>query len=150
MVAIVLRHGHGVAGRPAARNNAYFVHRVAVGQHARHNGVDNARFAVADAGAFMRDMAAQAAAVGRAGTDEEGRPLVLLMDPPRAGSTEEFLRAAVQLAPERIAYISCNPETQVRDLGFLKQFGYGVRTVQPVDMFPHTDHIETIALIERM
>lgn len=72
------------------------------------------------------------------------------MDPPRAGSTEEFLRAAVQLAPERIAYISCNPETQVRDLGFLKQFGYGVRTVQPVDMFPHTDHIETIALIERM
>ena len=119
-------------------------------QNARHNGVDNARFAVADAGAFMRDMAAQAAAAGRAGTDEEGRPLVLLMDPPRAGSTEEFLRAAVQLAPERIAYISCNPETQVRDLGFLKQFGYGVRTVQPVDMFPHTDHIETIALIERM
>ena len=100
MVAIVLRHGHGVAGRPAARNNAYFVHRVAVGQHARHNGVDNARFAVADAGAFMRDMAAQAAAAGRAGADEEGRPLVLLMDPPRAGSTEEFLRAAVQLAPE--------------------------------------------------
>ncbi len=89
-------------------------------QNARHNGVDNARFAVADAGAFMRDMAAQAAAAGRAGTDEEGRPLVLLMDPPRAGSTEEFLRAAVQLAPERIAYISCNPETQVRDLGFLK------------------------------
>ena len=119
-------------------------------QNARHNGVDNARFAVADAGAFMRDMAAQAAAAGRAGTDEEGRPLVLLMDPPRAGSTEEFLRAAVQLAPERIVYISCNPETQVRDLGFLKQFGYGVRTVQPVDMFPHTDHIETIALIERM
>ena len=119
-------------------------------QNARHNGVDNARFAVADAGAFMRDMAAQAAAAGRAGTDEEGRPLVLLMDPPRAGSTEEFLRAAVQLAPERIVYISCNPETQVRDLGFLKQFGYGVRTVQPVDMFPHTDHIETIALIGRM
>ena len=56
----------------------------------------------------------------------------------------------MQLAPERIVYISCNPETQVRDLGFLKQFGYGVRTVQPVDMFPHTDHIETIALIERM
>ena len=60
------------------------------------------------------------------------------------------MRAAVQLAPERIVYISCNPETQVRDLGFLKQFGYGVQTVQPVDMFPHTDHIETIALIERM
>ena len=55
----------------------------------------------------------------------------------------------MQLAPERIAYISCNPETQVRDLGFLKQFGYGVRTVQPVDMFPHTDHIETVAVLSR-
>ena len=97
----------------------------------------------------MRDVAAEAAAAGRAGVDENGRPLVLLMDPPRAGSSEEFLRAAVQLAPSRIVYISCNPETQVRDLAFLRQFGFEVRAVQPVDMFPHTDHIETIALIER-
>ena len=118
-------------------------------QNARHNGVDNARFVVGDAGAFMRDMAAEAAAAGRAGVDEDGRPLVLLMDPPRAGSSEEFLRAAVQLAPARIVYISCNPETQVRDLAFLRRFDFKVRAVQPVDMFPHTDHIETIALIER-
>lgn len=118
-------------------------------QNARHNGVDNARFVTDDAGVFMRDMAADAAAAGRAGVDEDGRPLVLLMDPPRAGSTEEFLSAAVQLAPARIVYISCNPETQVRDLAFLRKFGFAVRTVQPVDMFPHTDHIETIALIER-
>ena len=55
----------------------------------------------------------------------------------------------MQLAPSRIVYISCNPETQVRDLAFLRQFGFEVRAVQPVDMFPHTDHIETIALIER-
>ena len=57
---------------------------------------------------------------------------------------------AVQLAPERIAYISCNPETQVRDLGFLKQFGYGVRTVQPVDMFPMTHHVETVCLLSKL
>ena len=75
---------------------------------------------------------------------------VLLMDPPRAGSSEEFLAAAVTLAPRRIVYISCNPTTQVRDLAFLRQHGYAVRTVQPVDMFPHTDHIETIALVERV
>lgn len=118
-------------------------------QNACHNGVDNARFVTGDAGVFMRDMAADVAAAGRAGVDEDGRPLVLLMDPPRAGSTEEFLSAAVQLAPARIVYISCNPETQVRDLAFLRKFGFAVRTVQPVDMFPHTDHIETIALIER-
>ena len=110
-------------------------------QNARHNGVDNAEFVTADAGAFLRELAADAAP-GR-------EPVVLLMDPPRAGSTEEFLSAAVRLAPERIVYISCNPQTQVRDLEFLQKHGFVVRAVQPVDMFPHTDHIETIALISR-
>ena len=108
-------------------------------ENAKHNGVENARFAVGDAGAFMRERAAAGDAVD-----------VLLMDPPRAGSSEEFLAAAVTLAPRRIVYISCNPTTQVRDLAFLRQRGYAVRTVQPVDMFPHTDHIETIALVERV
>ena len=108
-------------------------------ENARHNGVENARFVAADAGDFMRELAAQGEAVD-----------VLLMDPPRAGSTEEFLDAAAQLAPSRIVYISCNPETQVRDLAFLRDRGYVVRAVQPVDMFPHTDHIETIALVERV
>ena len=53
------------------------------------------------------------------------------------------------LAPKRVVYISCNPETQVRDLAYLAQRGYQVRIVQPVDMFPHTDHIETVALLSR-
>ena len=57
---------------------------------------------------------------------------------------------ARQPGRRRIVYISCNPTTQVRDLAFLRQRGYAVRTVQPVDMFPHTDHIETIALVERV
>ncbi|WP_080801559.1 23S rRNA (uracil(1939)-C(5))-methyltransferase RlmD [Arabiibacter massiliensis] len=108
-------------------------------ENARHNGVENARFVVGDAGEFMRE----AAATGE-------RIDVLLMDPPRAGASEEFLEAAAVLAPRRIVYISCNPETQVRDLARLRERGYAVRAVQPVDMFPHTDHIETIALAERV
>ena len=58
-------------------------------------------------------------------------------------------QAAALLAPARIVYISCNPATQVRDLALLRERGYVVRAVQPVDMFPHTDQIETIALLER-
>lgn len=108
-------------------------------ENAKHNGVENAQFVVGDAGAFMRERAAAGEAVD-----------VLLMDPPRAGASEEFLAAAVALAPRRIVYISCNPDTQVRDLAFLRQHGYEARAVQPVDMFPHTDHIETIALVERV
>ena len=75
--------------------------------------------------------------------------LVLFMDPPRAGASEAFLDAVCALAPERIVYISCNPETQVRDVACLARTGYEVRAVQPVDMFPHTSHIESIALIVR-
>ena len=74
---------------------------------------------------------------------------VVLMDPPRAGSSEEFIDALAELAPERVVYISCNPETQVRDCRLLCDRGYAVRVVQPVDMFPHTDHVETVALLAR-
>ena len=108
-------------------------------ENAKHNGVENARFVAADAGDFMREMAAS-------GEHAD----VLLMDPPRAGASQEFLEAALALAPARIVYISCNPETQVRDLARLRRGGYAVGVVQPVDMFPHTDHIETVVLLEHM
>ena len=99
----------------------------------KRNGVRNARFYCADAGDFMTAMA------------EDGEKAdVLFMDPPRAGSSPEFLRAAVKLAPKRIVYISCNPETQARDLAHLTKNGYKVRHIQPVDMFPHTNHVETV------
>ena len=55
----------------------------------------------------------------------------------------------VTLAPEKIVYISCNPETQARDLSYLTRKGYKVRRIQPVDMFPHTEHVETVALLVR-
>lgn len=107
-------------------------------ENARHNGIENAQFVTADATQFMRE---QAAAGNRAD--------LVFMDPPRAGSTEQFLDALAALAPKRVVYISCNPETQVRDLRFLVKRGYEVRIVQPVDMFPHTDHVETVALLSR-
>ena len=105
-------------------------------ENARHNGVDNATFVAADAGAFMRDCA-------QAGDKVD----VVFMDPPRAGSTEVFLDALANLRPDRVVYISCNPETQVRDVQHLVAKGYVLKTVQPVDMFPHTDHVETVALL---
>ena len=107
-------------------------------ENARHNGVENARFVVGDAGAFMREAAAGGEQVD-----------VVLMDPPRAGSSEEFLESLAACAPARAVYVSCNPETQARDVRQLERRGYRLRTLQPVDMFPHTDHIETVALLER-
>lgn len=82
----------------------------------------------------------------------EGRELgfdVVLMDPPRAGSTPEFLEGVAALAPERVVYVSCNIQTQARDLEFIRQRGYRIESLTPVDMFPHTKHIESIATLAR-
>ena len=106
-------------------------------ENARHNGIENADFTAEDAGHFMDKLA------------KEGELLdVLLMDPPRAGSNEQFLRSACSLAPKRIVYISCNPNTQARDVEYLVKHGYQLTEVQPVDMFPHTNHVENICALE--
>ncbi|MDY3899480.1 MAG: 23S rRNA (uracil(1939)-C(5))-methyltransferase RlmD, partial [Bacilli bacterium] len=68
------------------------------------------------------------------------------MDPPRSGSTKEFLSAVLKLAPKRIVYVSCNPYTQVEDLKTLLN-DYMIMTIQPVDMFPQTSHVETVVLL---
>lgn len=81
--------------------------------------------------------------------DNNERIDVLSIDPPRAGSTPEFLEAACALKPRRITYISCNPATQERDLHQLLDGGYRLLKITPVDMFPHTDHTETVAVLER-
>lgn len=104
--------------------------------NAKRNGIKNVRFFCDDAGEFMLGMA----------QDGEKADIVF-MDPPRAGSDECFLSSLVTLAPKKIVYISCNPETQQRDLRFLTKRGYKVEKVQPVDMFPHTNHIETVVLL---
>ncbi len=108
--------------------------------NARHNGVERADLICQDATAFLEE-----AASGE-GFRHDG-DVILMMDPPRAGSTPEFLQAAAKLAPKRIVYISCDPRTQARDVKLLCELGYSIEAVQPVDMFPHTDHIENIILL---
>ena len=104
--------------------------------NAKRNGIKNVRFFCDDAGEFMLGMA----------QDGEKADIVF-MDPPRAGSDECFLSSLVTLAPKKVVYISCNPETQQRDLRFLTKRGYKVEKIQPVDMFPHTNHVETVVLL---
>ena len=75
---------------------------------------------------------------------------VLFLDPPRSGSTEEFLAAAGRLDPDVIVYISCNPDTLGRDMRYIRRFlPYSVRGIQPVDMFPGSEHVETVVLLTR-
>ena len=104
--------------------------------NAKRNEVKNIQFYQNDAGKFLVEMAEQQASVD-----------VLLMDPPRSGSDEDFLRAVAKIMPEKIVYISCNPETLVRDLKVLKKSGYGVMRGGAVDMFPFTDHIEVVIMM---
>ena len=99
--------------------------------------LQNIRFFKGDAGEFME-----------AAAEEDERPDVVFMDPPRAGSSEQFLRSLIKMSPKTVVYISCNPETLARDLRFLtKNSDYRVRKIQPVDMFPHTEHIETVCCL---
>ena len=104
--------------------------------NARRNGVSNARFVAEDASSFMRSCA-----------DDGERFDVVFMDPPRSGSDERFLKSLLRMHPRKVVYISCNPETQARDCDLLCDGGYFIKKMQPVDMFPHTPHVENIALL---
>ena len=102
------------------------------------NGIDNTLFFAGD----MKDIL----------TDdfiaEHGRPDVIITDPPRAGMHPDVVKTILRAAPERIVYVSCNPATQARDLHDL-DVDYRVAAVQPVDMFPHTPHVENVVLLVR-
>ena len=107
-------------------------------RNAEANGVqDRCRFVAADATEWM----------AREGARE--RFDAVIMDPPRAGSTPEFLAGVAALAPERVAYVSCNVVTQARDLELLRKRGYRLERVTPVDMFPHTRHVESVVTLRR-
>ena len=107
--------------------------------NARANNLKNIRFYKADAGEFMREAA-----------DEDEKPDVVFMDPPRAGSDRKFLNSLIKMSPKKVVYVSCNPETLARDLAYLTQNSpYKAQKIQPVDMFPHTAHIETVVLMSR-
>lgn len=106
--------------------------------NAKRNGADNIEFYQNDAGRFLVGMAEQGA-----GAD------VVMLDPPRSGSSEEFLSSVVRLGPGRVVYISCNPETLVRDLKYLTKGGYRVKKCGAVDMFPFTDKCEAVCLLTK-
>ena len=80
---------------------------------------------------------------------QNGHPDVIITDPPRAGMHEDVINAILFAAPQRIVYVSCNPATQARDIGLLCH-QYHVTKVQPVDMFPHTHHVENVVLLEKL
>lgn len=101
--------------------------------NAKLNQIKNIAFYEGDAGRFMVSMA------------EEGEKVdVVFMDPPRSGSDEAFLSSVIRLAPKRIVYVSCGPDTLARDLKYLARNGYQVRKMQPVDMFGFTEHCEMV------
>lgn len=107
--------------------------------NAKENGISNASFIEGDAPKVMKEMAKRGEHCS-----------VLFLDPPRSGASEEFLASAGRIGPERIVYISCNPETLERDLRYIRRFlPYSIDAIQPVDMFPGSEHIETVAMLTR-
>ena len=104
--------------------------------NAKLNNIKNIRFINEDAGKFMEKLAAAGESVD-----------AVIMDPPRAGSTEAFMFSILTLKPKKVVYISCNPATQARDLKYLTKHGYKCIKGVAVDMFPFTDNIETVCLL---
>jgi 23S rRNA (uracil1939-C5)-methyltransferase len=102
------------------------------------NNIKNVTFVNADAGDFLVEYAKNAKAD------------VVIMDPPRSGSTPEFLNSLLKIKPDRIVYISCGPDTQARDIKVLIKGGYKVTACQPFDLFPHTEHVETVVLLSQL
>ena len=106
--------------------------------NAKRNGVANISFVNDDAGRYMLSLAAAKEPVD-----------VVIMDPPRSGSTPEFITAVDTLHPSKVIYVSCDPETLQRDLALFVKKGWSVTRIRPVDMFPYTRHIETVVLLSR-
>ena len=107
-------------------------------RNAEDNGIDNTHFITSDA---------------RRGFDQViekfGSPDLLMLDPPRSGAGGKVMRRIGRSQPNRIVYVSCNPESLAVDLKELLPFGYQIDQVQPVDLFPHTAHVETVVLMSR-
>lgn len=104
------------------------------------NKIHNISFVCDDAGRFMSRFAAKNEKLD-----------IVIMDPPRSGSNEEFIRNVVHVGPKHVLYISCNPQTQIRDLAIFKNFNYQVcGDILPVDLFPQTFHVESVVLMSRV
>lgn len=107
-------------------------------ENSRHNNIDNTDFYAGD----MKDV------LNDAFIDRHGKPDVVITDPPRAGMHEDVVNKILDMEAERVVYVSCNPATQARDLDILNA-KYEVIKVQPVDMFPHTHHVENVVLLHK-
>lgn len=107
-------------------------------RNAKRNGVDNISFFAADVGKFILEY-----------PEYEGKIGTIILDPPRAGIAPKTLRKVMRLHPQRIVYISCNPSTQARDAQTLVENGFVMKKISLVDQFPHTAHIEAVALFEK-
>ena len=119
----------GVERNPAAARDA--------AANARRNRIANAEFVCADATEWMMQQA------------DKLRPDVIFLDPPRAGSTPECIAAVAKMNPRRVIYVSCDPETLARDIVLFGRSGYRARRCLPVDLFPHTKHVEAIVSLQR-
>ena len=110
-------------------------------RNAKLNDVTNVKFIADDAGRFMEKLS----------RNRKAHVDALVMDPPRSGASDRFLKSVLKLSPEKIVYISCGPESLKSNLGFLVKNGYVIKVIQPVDMFPHTDikHTENIVILKR-
>jgi 23S rRNA (uracil1939-C5)-methyltransferase len=107
-------------------------------ENAKLNQLTNTRF-------FAGDMAK---VLNKKFVLENGKPDVLITDPPRAGMHPDVVASILEMQPERIVYVSCNPATQARDLALMTE-DYLIKEIHPVDMFPHTHHVENVVLMER-
>ena len=109
--------------------------------NAKNNGIKNIEFVKADATEWMKEYQGK--------IKEKSDDYILVMDPPRSGSTEEFISAVNNAGIKAVVYISCNPETLARDLRSFTKKKYSVKKIVPFDMFPWTDHVETICLLTK-
>ncbi|MBN2786788.1 MAG: class I SAM-dependent RNA methyltransferase, partial [Paludibacteraceae bacterium] len=106
--------------------------------NSKNNGINNTLFYAGD----MKDI------LNESFIKQHGKPDVIITDPPRAGMHDDVIKAILFASPQRIVYVSCNPATQARDLSLLDT-DYKLVAVQPVDMFPHTHHVENVVLLEK-
>ncbi len=107
-------------------------------ENAQANGIENCRFEVGDAAGIFEAVRYPA---------EE---TAVVIDPPRKGSTPEFLEQLIRFNPQTVVYVSCNPATQARDLAMLHQGGYAIGRIQPFDLFPQTRHLECVVTLKRV
>ena len=108
-------------------------------ENAELNGIENARFFAGNVGQTIEEL-----------VEKAGAPDVVVVDPPRAGLAGKALRRTGALAAQRIVYVSCNPTTLASDVQVLRDdYGYELVRCRPVDMFPHTPHVESVSLLMR-